>query len=140
MWGEEKARGMLREAGVTKVEVEQLLCDFTNNYFIITKNQVPGARCLEHGTGMPHGLVSPLEKVAMRKLKPCLIKLRLREVSRPRMNVFDLIGGSSTLIVSQQICKSMPHERGWRPRKHFFRALSFLTALGSLAWLVLVLQ
>ena len=38
MWGEEKARGMLREAGVTKVEVEQLLYDFTNNYFIITKN------------------------------------------------------------------------------------------------------
>jgi hypothetical protein len=39
---------------------------------------------------MPHGLVSPLEKVAMRKLKPCLAKLRLREVSGPRMSVFDL--------------------------------------------------
>jgi Zn-dependent membrane protease YugP len=38
MWGEEKARGMLREAGVTKVEVEQPLYDFANHYFIITKN------------------------------------------------------------------------------------------------------
>jgi hypothetical protein len=38
MWGEEKAREMLREAGFTKVEVEQLLYDFANNYFIIAKN------------------------------------------------------------------------------------------------------
>jgi 2-polyprenyl-3-methyl-5-hydroxy-6-metoxy-1,4-benzoquinol methylase len=37
MWGEEKAREMLKEAGFTEVEVKQLPHDFTNNYFIITK-------------------------------------------------------------------------------------------------------
>jgi 2-polyprenyl-3-methyl-5-hydroxy-6-metoxy-1,4-benzoquinol methylase len=37
MWGEEKAREMLREAGFAKVEVEQLPHDIFNNYFIITK-------------------------------------------------------------------------------------------------------
>jgi 2-polyprenyl-3-methyl-5-hydroxy-6-metoxy-1,4-benzoquinol methylase len=37
MWGEEKAREMLKEAGLTEVEVKQLPHDFTNNYFIITK-------------------------------------------------------------------------------------------------------
>lgn len=37
MWGEEKAREMLREAGFANVEVKQLPHDFTNNYFIITK-------------------------------------------------------------------------------------------------------
>jgi 2-polyprenyl-3-methyl-5-hydroxy-6-metoxy-1,4-benzoquinol methylase len=37
MWGEEKAKQMLEEAGFTRVEVEQLPHDFTNNYFIITK-------------------------------------------------------------------------------------------------------
>ncbi|MGF1471740.1 MAG: class I SAM-dependent methyltransferase [Rubrobacteraceae bacterium] len=37
MWGEEKAREMLQEAGFAKVEVEQLPHDFTNNYFIIRK-------------------------------------------------------------------------------------------------------
>ena len=37
MWGEEKAREMLGEAGFTKVEVEQLPHDPFNNYFIITK-------------------------------------------------------------------------------------------------------
>jgi 2-polyprenyl-3-methyl-5-hydroxy-6-metoxy-1,4-benzoquinol methylase len=38
MWGEEKAREMLKEAGFTEVEVKQLPHDFTNNYFIITKS------------------------------------------------------------------------------------------------------
>jgi 2-polyprenyl-3-methyl-5-hydroxy-6-metoxy-1,4-benzoquinol methylase len=37
MWGEEKAKEMLREAGFTKVEVKQLPHDIFNNYFIITK-------------------------------------------------------------------------------------------------------
>ena len=38
MWGEEKAREMLKEAGFTEVEVKQLPHDITNNYFIITKS------------------------------------------------------------------------------------------------------
>ena len=38
MWGEEKAREMLQEAGFANVEVEQLPHDFTNNYFIIRKS------------------------------------------------------------------------------------------------------
>ena len=38
MWGEEKAREMLEEAGFTKVKVEQLPHDPFNNYFIITKS------------------------------------------------------------------------------------------------------
>ena len=38
MWGEEKARQMLREAGFTNVEVEQLPHDFANSYFIVTKD------------------------------------------------------------------------------------------------------
>ena len=37
MWGEEKAREMLEEAGFKKVEVKQLPHDIFNNYFIITK-------------------------------------------------------------------------------------------------------
>jgi 2-polyprenyl-3-methyl-5-hydroxy-6-metoxy-1,4-benzoquinol methylase len=37
MWGEEKAKEMLEEAGFTKVEVEQLPHDIFNNYFIVTK-------------------------------------------------------------------------------------------------------
>lgn len=36
MWGEEKAREMLRAAGFSKVDVKQLAHDFQNNYFIIT--------------------------------------------------------------------------------------------------------
>ena len=37
MWGEEKAREMLAEAGFTNVEVEQLPHDFGNSYFIVTR-------------------------------------------------------------------------------------------------------
>ncbi len=37
MWGEEKAREMLRDAGFTRVDVKQLPHDFQNNYFIATK-------------------------------------------------------------------------------------------------------
>ncbi len=37
MWGEEKAKEMLEEAGFEKVEVKQLPHDIFNNYFIITK-------------------------------------------------------------------------------------------------------
>jgi len=37
MWGEEKAKEMLEEAGFTKVEVEQLSHDFINSYYIATK-------------------------------------------------------------------------------------------------------
>ena len=37
MWGEEKAKEMLREAGFTNVEVKQLPHDPFNNYFIVTK-------------------------------------------------------------------------------------------------------
>lgn len=38
MWGEEKAREMLREAGFTKVEVKRLAHDFQNSFYINTKN------------------------------------------------------------------------------------------------------
>jgi 2-polyprenyl-3-methyl-5-hydroxy-6-metoxy-1,4-benzoquinol methylase len=38
MWGEEKAREMLEEAGFKKVEVEQLPHDIFNNYFIAKKD------------------------------------------------------------------------------------------------------
>ncbi len=37
MWGEEKAREMLEEAGFTKVRVEQLPHDFQNSYFVATR-------------------------------------------------------------------------------------------------------
>ncbi len=37
MWGEEKAREMLQEAGFTEVEVKQLPHDFQNSYYIVTK-------------------------------------------------------------------------------------------------------
>ena len=37
MWGEEKAREMLQEAGFTKVDVRRLPPDFSNSYFIVTK-------------------------------------------------------------------------------------------------------
>jgi 2-polyprenyl-3-methyl-5-hydroxy-6-metoxy-1,4-benzoquinol methylase len=37
MWGEEKAREMLEEAGFKKVEVKQLPHDIFNNYFIVRK-------------------------------------------------------------------------------------------------------
>ncbi len=37
MWGEEKAKEMLEEAGFRKVEVEQLPHDFQNYYYIATK-------------------------------------------------------------------------------------------------------
>lgn len=37
MWGEEKARAMLREAGFAKVEVKKLDHDFQNCYYIVTK-------------------------------------------------------------------------------------------------------
>ena len=38
MWGEEKAREMLKEAGFTKVQVEQLPHDIVNSYYIVTKS------------------------------------------------------------------------------------------------------
>jgi 2-polyprenyl-3-methyl-5-hydroxy-6-metoxy-1,4-benzoquinol methylase len=38
MWGEEKARKMLQEAGFTRVEVKKLPHDFQNIYYIIKKN------------------------------------------------------------------------------------------------------
>jgi hypothetical protein len=37
MWGEEKAREMLEDAGFAKVEVEQLPHDFMNSYYIARK-------------------------------------------------------------------------------------------------------
>jgi Zn-dependent membrane protease YugP len=37
MWGEEKAKEMLEEAGFTKVEIERLPHDFQNYYYIATK-------------------------------------------------------------------------------------------------------
>jgi len=37
MWGEEKAREMLKEAGFKEVEVKRLPHDFQNCYFIVTK-------------------------------------------------------------------------------------------------------
>jgi 2-polyprenyl-3-methyl-5-hydroxy-6-metoxy-1,4-benzoquinol methylase len=39
MWGEEKAGEMLREAGFTNVEVEQLPHDFINTYYIARKGR-----------------------------------------------------------------------------------------------------
>ncbi len=38
MWGEEKAKEMLREAGFAKVEVNRLPHDIGNSYFIVTKD------------------------------------------------------------------------------------------------------
>jgi 2-polyprenyl-3-methyl-5-hydroxy-6-metoxy-1,4-benzoquinol methylase len=38
MWGEEKAKEMLEEAGFKKVEIEQLPHDFQNYYYISTKS------------------------------------------------------------------------------------------------------
>jgi 2-polyprenyl-3-methyl-5-hydroxy-6-metoxy-1,4-benzoquinol methylase len=38
MWGEEKAREMLGEAGFANVEVNQLPHDFINNYYIVRKS------------------------------------------------------------------------------------------------------
>jgi ubiquinone/menaquinone biosynthesis C-methylase UbiE len=38
MWGEEKAREMLQEAGFTKISVKKLPHDFQNIYYIIQKN------------------------------------------------------------------------------------------------------
>lgn len=37
MWGEEKAREMLREAGFDNVEVKRLPHDFQNSYYICTR-------------------------------------------------------------------------------------------------------
>jgi 2-polyprenyl-3-methyl-5-hydroxy-6-metoxy-1,4-benzoquinol methylase len=37
MWGEEKAKEMLKDAGFKEVEVKQLPHDIFNNYFIVTK-------------------------------------------------------------------------------------------------------
>ncbi|MBE9114812.1 class I SAM-dependent methyltransferase [Lusitaniella coriacea LEGE 07157] len=37
MWGEQKALEMLKEAGFTRVEIEQLDHDFQNNYYIVRK-------------------------------------------------------------------------------------------------------
>jgi hypothetical protein len=37
MWGKEKAKEMLEEAGFAQVEVEQLPHDFINSYYIATK-------------------------------------------------------------------------------------------------------
>ncbi len=38
MWGEEKAREMLREAGFNRVEVSRLSHDFQNSYYICRKD------------------------------------------------------------------------------------------------------
>ena len=38
MWGEEKAREMLQEAGFTKIDVKKLPHDFQNAFYIIKKN------------------------------------------------------------------------------------------------------
>jgi 2-polyprenyl-3-methyl-5-hydroxy-6-metoxy-1,4-benzoquinol methylase len=38
MWGEEKAREMLEEAGFKEVEIKQLPHDFMNSYYIVTKS------------------------------------------------------------------------------------------------------
>jgi 2-polyprenyl-3-methyl-5-hydroxy-6-metoxy-1,4-benzoquinol methylase len=38
MWGEEKARELLAEAGFTKVEVHELAHDIQNSYYLATKN------------------------------------------------------------------------------------------------------
>jgi hypothetical protein len=38
MWGEEKAREMLQEAGFTEIEIKKLPHDFQNIYYIIKKS------------------------------------------------------------------------------------------------------
>jgi 2-polyprenyl-3-methyl-5-hydroxy-6-metoxy-1,4-benzoquinol methylase len=38
MWGEEKARDMLQQAGFSRVEVKQLSHDFQNSYYIVHKD------------------------------------------------------------------------------------------------------
>ena len=37
MWGEQKAREMLAEAGFSRVEVKRIEDDLFNNYYIATK-------------------------------------------------------------------------------------------------------
>jgi hypothetical protein len=37
MWGVEKARGMLNEAGFTRVDIQRLEHDFQNCYYIVQK-------------------------------------------------------------------------------------------------------
>jgi hypothetical protein len=37
MWGEEKAREMLGEAGFTRIDVKKLPHDFQNSYYIVKK-------------------------------------------------------------------------------------------------------
>ncbi len=38
VWGEQKARRMLTDAGFARVEVKQIEGDIFNNYFIATKH------------------------------------------------------------------------------------------------------
>jgi Zn-dependent membrane protease YugP len=37
MWGEQKARAMLAEAGFTHVDVKRIEDDLTDNYYVATK-------------------------------------------------------------------------------------------------------
>jgi Zn-dependent membrane protease YugP len=37
MWGEQKARQMLADAGFTQVDVKRIESDLSNNYYIATK-------------------------------------------------------------------------------------------------------
>ena len=37
MWGQEKARQLLAEAGFTNVSIHQLAHDFQNDYYVISK-------------------------------------------------------------------------------------------------------
>ena len=37
MWGEQKARAMLRDAGFAKIETEKVVGDVVNSYYIATK-------------------------------------------------------------------------------------------------------
>jgi Zn-dependent membrane protease YugP len=37
MWGEQKARAMLAEAGFDRIEVQRVEGDILNNYYIATK-------------------------------------------------------------------------------------------------------
>jgi Zn-dependent membrane protease YugP len=42
MWGEQKAREMLTEAGFTQVEVKRIEDDLFNSYYVATKEAVTG--------------------------------------------------------------------------------------------------
>jgi Zn-dependent membrane protease YugP len=44
MWGEQRARQMLADAGFTHVELKEVEGDLFNNYYVATKGKAPTNR------------------------------------------------------------------------------------------------